>query len=75
MVAKSYQRGHPAIFVNNEWCYEDGESAQVERPCIRCGKFATANGYDACLGYVADAEHACCGHGVKPMYIKYKKEC
>ena len=33
--------------------------------------FQLKRGDDACLGYVDDALHACCGHGVERGYIVY----
>jgi hypothetical protein len=30
----------------------------------------TKEGYDACLGYLKNVIHACCGHGVQERYIK-----
>ncbi|MGB9937302.1 MAG: hypothetical protein ACPK7O_06240 [Methanobacterium sp.] len=41
-----------------------------ERPCIKCGKYPTREGYDACLGELPGVEFACCGHG-KEGYIRF----
>lgn len=66
----SNSRGHKIIFVNNNWIYEDTkESADIERPCIRCGKFPTKEGYDACLGELKNVSSACCGHSIEKKYI------
>ena len=44
---------------------DNGKRLQDEnRPCIRCGKYPTANGHDACVGIVKGAESVCCGHGI-----------
>ena len=52
------------------WRYEsDGVPIRdVQRPCVRCGRLPTAEGYDACLGHIAGVTSACCGHGVSPAY-------
>jgi len=71
MTAYSHQRGHKIIY-NNDWVYADNnQSINTERPCIRCGKMPTKEGYDACLGHVKGAKAACCGHGIEEGYIKY----
>jgi len=61
----SYARGHKIYFFNNAWRYEDNNEPVEgnERPCIRCGKMPTPEGYDACLGFVSGVASACCGHG------------
>ena len=67
MVAKSYQQGHEIIFDKGQgrWVYSDnGELASIVRPCKKCGKFPTLEGYDACLGHLDGIKSACCGHGV-----------
>lgn len=70
LTARSYERGWPIIFQNGEWVHEDtGESARDDRPCPRCGKMPTPEGYDACLGYILDAKTACCGHGISEPFI------
>lgn len=76
----SFQRGHKIIYFNNEWLYDDNyTSIQIERPCVRCGKMSTKEGYDACLGHIEGISHACCGHGIEhPYYVtnegEYKTE-
>ena len=65
----SYSRGNKILFVNNQWVYEDGISIEETRICPKCGKYPTPEGYDACLGYISNAKHACCGHGVEDRYI------
>ncbi|MFA7218065.1 MAG: hypothetical protein WC057_05640 [Dehalococcoidales bacterium] len=75
MSAISHKRGHEIIYKNNEWVYADnGESANIERPCIKCGCMPTKEGYDACLGYIEGATSACCGHGVEEGYVVYKNK-
>jgi len=62
----SYDRGHKIEYINKRWFYRDtGEPLEFEkpRPCKRCGKMPTSEGYDACIGYVEGAESVCCGHG------------
>ena len=77
---RSTWRGHPIIYVNNKWLYENtcepipGYGGKV-RPCIRCGKtFEGANIGDAdpCLGELPGVDNACCGHGDKSQsYIRF----
>ena len=65
----SYKRGHK-IYLSDIWRYIDNnEPAEIKRPCIRCGRMPTKEGYDACLGYIENAVSACCGHGVEKPYI------
>lgn len=68
----SYSRGHKITYINGEWVYSDDKTPikDNERPCVRCGRLPTTEGYDACLGYMKDVKSACCGHGKeKPYYI------
>lgn len=75
MTAKGYKRGWPIVFRDNKWIYADtGESAKIERPCVRCGKMPTPEGHDACLGILPGVRWACCGHGVEKPYVIYKNE-
>ncbi|MEA4813872.1 MAG: hypothetical protein VB112_03050 [Oscillospiraceae bacterium] len=66
-----YNRGHPIIYLNGEWVYSDNlvPIKNEERPCVRCGRMPTPEGYDACLGYIPGVTSACCGHGVEPGYL------
>ena len=69
----SYARGHKIYYENEVWRYEDNnKSIEKEiRPCKRCGKYPTKEGYDYCIGYVEGATSACCGHGVEePITIE-----
>ncbi|WP_427340876.1 hypothetical protein [Caloranaerobacter sp. DY30410] len=73
MTAKSYVRGHLCEWNGTEWVYSDTkESIKNERPCARCGKMPTTEGYDQCLGYIEGAVSACCGHGVEEGFILYE---
>jgi len=70
----SYTRGWKIIWDKDEWIYADtGESADIERPCKRCGRPPTKEGYDACLGKIPGARNACCGHGVEKAYVQWGK--
>ena len=64
MSATAYARGHKIFYNGTEWRYEDnGEIIDHNRPCARCGKKPTPEGYDACIGHVKGAKSVCCGHG------------
>lgn len=68
----SQQRGNPIVWdqASEIWVYVDDRSPiSVERPCVKCAKMPTPEGYDACLGYIPDAIGACCGHGVVDGYV------
>ena len=67
----SYKRGHKITFINNRWVYMDNKTitTKIERPCIRCERMPTKEGYDACLGKIEGVISACCGHGVEKGYI------
>ena len=70
MVISSYDRGHKIVLEGDVWVYADtGEPVGDGRPCIRCGKYPTKEGYDACLGKLEGVTSACCGHGVEDGYI------
>lgn len=66
----SYSRGWKIYYDGNEWKYSDNnQKISDSRPCKRCGKLPTKEGYDSCLGYIAGAKSACCGHGVEEPYV------
>ena len=71
----AYYRGHPVVFDEDAWVwrYEDTrEPAEPnhERPCPKCHKMATPEGYDACIGFVPGYKSICCGHGVtEPIWV------
>jgi hypothetical protein len=70
MTARSFERGHPIIWVEGpDWTNPDGSAIDPERPCARCGRPPTPEGHDACLGTLEGAESACCGHGVEAGYV------
>jgi len=69
----SDSRGNPIAYINDEWVYSDDKIPlkNEERPCTRCGRLPTIEGYDACIGYIEGATSACCGHGVREKIIIY----
>jgi len=70
----SWTRGHEIIYKKGNWYYVDtGELADYERPCKKCGRMPTKEGYDACLGYIENAISACCGHGVHDPILILKE--
>jgi hypothetical protein len=72
-MVKSYSRGHEIYYDGKIWRYTDNkETVNNMRPCKRCGRAPTKEGYDACLGHVEGAKSACCGHGVEEPYVVYK---
>ena len=78
MSAKSFLRGHEI-----EW--DEGQDAFVyfdtreptigthkNRPCGHCGRHATPEGHDACLGTLPGIMNACCGHGqTQDAYVQF----
>lgn len=75
-MAKSHYRGHIIICENGKhWRLEDTGQLIVEnpeRPCAKCGRPPTHEGYDACIGHVEGAVSACCGHGVTTQILVMK---
>ena len=70
MTARIHVRGHPAELRDGAWVFSDtGKSIAIDRPCARCNRLPTPEGYDVCLGEVPGAQSACCGHGAEPGYI------
>lgn len=68
-----HSRGNPIEYRNGKWVYLDGVPInQEERPCVRCGRMPTPEGYDYCTGYIAGVTSFCCGHGVEEPYIIFK---
>lgn len=64
-----YSRGHEIYYDGTNWRYVDNNEIENDsRPCKRCGKTPTKEGYDACLGHVDGVTSACCGHGVEYPY-------
>jgi hypothetical protein len=73
-MATSQIRGHKIMFLG-QWVYVDNKAPiTVERPCIRCGKMPTPEGFDACLGYIPGVKSACCGHGIEKAYFLYREK-
>lgn len=71
----SHKRGHEIFYKNKKWYYSDDKSlADYDRPCIRCGRPPTKEGYDACQGHVEGATSVCCGHGVAEPILMMVKE-
>ena len=62
----SHSRGHQIIYLNNQWVYKDNRQiTDNNRPCKKCGRKPTNEGYDACLGKLDNVTSACCGHGTE----------
>ena len=73
MVAKSHSRGWEIEWNDSQWVYTDSKKPiDVNRPCKRCGRKPTTEGYDACLGHIPNATSACCGHGVIKPFVVFK---
>lgn len=69
MMIFGFKRGHQIDYINGEWVYHDDKTTiEIERPCMRCGRMSTKEGYDACLGYIKGVKAACCGHGKEEPY-------
>ena len=71
-MVKSHSRGHEIYYDGKNWRYVDNNEIENDmRPCKRCGRSPTSEGYDACLGHIDGVKSACCGHGVEePYFIK-----
>ena len=84
MGAHAYIRGHEITFAPGKigatdpsaWVFVDTGEPVVgsDRPCARCGRPPTPEGYDACLGHVPGAISACCGHGVQEPFVMMKDD-
>lgn len=69
-VTKSYSRGWEIYYDGKDWRYSDNHQiVDDSRPCKRCGRMPTKEGYDACLGHIDGAKSACCGHGVEEAFV------
>lgn len=74
-MTKTYLRGWEVYFDGSDWRYTDtNEIFNDSKPCKRCGKYPTKEGYDACVGHIEGATSACCGHGITERYVKYGKK-
>lgn len=47
---------------------------EAGRPCPKCDRPPTPEGYDACLGLIPGATSACCGHGVHEPILMMETE-
>lgn len=67
----SYSRGHLCEYRDGKWVYFDNgySVGNKVRPCKKCGRMPTPEGYDACLGYIQGATSACCGHGTNKGFV------
>lgn len=78
MAARGYEHGHLIEYSESgqRWIYSNNkEPITNKRPCKRCGKNPTPEGYDACLGRIEGVKAACCGHGIEgEAYIWYEGE-
>ena len=75
MAVTAYSRGNLIIYdpVRSYWFYPDTKEVfNDSRPCKKCGRYPTKEGYDACLGFIENVDQACCGHGVSKPYIMKK---
>lgn len=71
----AYDRGWSIKIKNGQWVYKDNEKPiDKNRPCKKCERPPTKEGYDACLGYLPGVKYACCGHGVSKPYQKRSVE-
>jgi len=76
---RSYFRGHPIVWEDGQWVYEDtGEKSGFDgivRPCAKCGRVFEGSNIgeaDPCLGDLPGVDNACCGHGVREQsYIRF----
>ncbi len=73
---RSWLRGHPMIYKNGRWVYEDnGEPTEANyknRPCGHCQQMQTPEDHDYCLKNLPGVDNACCGHGIKELsYIQF----
>jgi len=69
-MCNAHLRGHRIIYIDNQWVYADTkELANYDRPCSRCGRMPTKEGYDACIKEIPGAIGACCGHGIGNNYV------
>ncbi len=69
-MSTSYSRGWKICFDGKLWRYCDNKKPLDDnKPCKRCGKEPTKEGYDACIGYIDGAISACCGHGISKKFV------
>ena len=76
-MAKSKWRGHDIEFdkVKELWVYSDTKQLvrdNVNIKCGHCGKEATKDGHDGCLGTLIGLMNGCCGHGEeREAYVQF----
>lgn len=77
-MCKGWNRGNPIEYDWDRlcWVYSDNKVPleNEERPCTRCGRMPTPEGYDACLGHIEGATSACCGHGIHEKMVMYAEK-
>ena len=66
--ATGHWRGHAIQYDERDdvWRFvSDGAAVpdNTDRDCGFCGRRATPEGYDGCLGLLPSVRNACCGHG------------
>lgn len=81
IMCESYLNGNKIVTTTVDplsWRYPDDLSPIIDengkfnyRPCPKCNKYPTPEGYDACFGYLTGVRNACCGHGVEDGYIQF----
>lgn len=71
----SHCRGHIVYYDGKDWRYQDDNTVcDDSRPCAKCGRMPTKDGYDACLGHIPEATFACCGHGIEETFVSFVKD-
>ena len=69
----SHSLGHKIIYQSGSWLYKDGGRVEDNpRPCIKCEKYPTKEGHDACLRKfteISTISSACCGHGIEKGFM------
>jgi len=73
----AFSRGHKIFYDRkvNVWKYLDDNSIiNDSRPCKKCRRKPTKEGYDACIGYIKGASSVCCGHGKDEQAIRMRGE-
>lgn len=75
---RGFIRGHPVAWdeVAQIFRYADtNEPAEgwggESRPCPQCRRLPGPDGHDPCLGTIAGAASACCGHGRHVGYVNW----
>lgn len=60
--------------IPDEWhgrCTDKIDDDGFIKPCIKCGKYPTADGDDDCIANLGLVMNACCGHGERKGYIQF----